>query len=1414
MSANKNTLNYFPRGSKKKSTEEGQFIFNKSENVAKKRKDGNKFVVSSKKKRVKLDDKEMYDQGSEFVIGKKQIDNDLEDYKPVTNKIPSFKPSKGSLILMWVNKVIGDKWLILNHTRNRKGFMPATNGKIFGKKVGDFVYGVVVGTSIRESDNTQLKRSYKLEITDNLNIYNTFLSADKLQKGMQLQGIVESREDKGYMINLRLKDESKAFLNYSDYKGKELNEGDEISVILKGSKSKSQKIIKWIHRSAIENFTEWKVDLNTEVNFEWVKPGFLVEAKIEGTVEAHPSKSSTSTKNGSQKASNKTSCNGLNVTFGKGVNGVIFVDHLQHDLSKYKKNKKILARVIYVDFEKKLIGLSELEHILNLTPSSTDLTSDEILNNVKIVRKVYGNSYEVEAEKASTGDKVRWFFHKNHIIEVSNEKDAKNKSKEYLDFKAKAELDVGQNLEYDLRVKEFNYFDAIPIVLPLHDKLGGSSINWNTLRGGVTIEGTIKDISEEDFVVVEINNFITGRIYRTHLTDVPQNRISKKIKNSIGKKMTFKIWKAIQDKKVLELTKKESILKDKVFVPTSFDDPRVKNGVKLTGVAIAKNDQGIIVEYFNNIKGFLPFESLEKYNKKYAFNKGDMIEAYMLFKANKGLSLTISEEESVNFKAKVGGGRGDKQGSQNLLPKDKELKVGEKVNALIYKFNKQWSCPLIVKLTENKFGFIMFSDLCFKGLNTEEDIYSKYKPGKMIDVYVKSITPSKIKDVKIECTLVNPNEKVTHKVYKNGDKVICRFVKFKSGFGATVQLSGNKFGFVDICEIDDYINSRVDVILKNKSIFYGRIIDDSLGNVLISTRDSMVDDQKYKILGSDGTSLEFKKMFGEAQKQGDIRNLIVKYHNWRELININMLVRGYVTSVNQHGVFIKLARNLSVRAALREINDDSTVTADSMFVQNTMILGRILKFNKDKIDITLRDSILLYGIDEIDISEIHPGFKAKLYVLSVASQVAFCQVIGSRFKWKVKLTKDDPEVKVGQKIVARIKAVTKDTPPKIMMHEVELCNEEPNEEFKEITNLIHKVKNVQEVDLHEMKIDEVKEKDDEVHINQNEIEQNIEDLQELLEAGEDSDDEMDEEAKKITKFLKFDEGGESSDDLPIQSNDGDESDMDHEAQESEIEEAEGDGEEDKQDSSKKQEESKKTKAKSMNDHIQEEINIMLKERGITGEEHDDSYFEQMLIANPNNSFIWTHYISHWLSKKGYKEAKVLWERAVKTIDITNLREKLNLWIAYMNFESKFGKEKEFQSVVKRALKVNDQREVYIAVIDIYLKRKSYKIIEGIYVILSRKYKFDVDIWKRYIEYLFTAQKIKDDESNEDHILLVDVELSEKEKVLSRALQILDRKDQIELIRKYAIEEYKQGNIEKGRTMFESIIHSYPKRTDK
>lgn len=46
-------------------------------------------------------------------------------------------------------------------------------------------------------------------------------------------------------------------------------------------------------------------------------------------------------------------------------------------------------------------------------------------------------------------------------------------------------------------------------------------------------------------------------------------------------------------------------------------------------------------------------------------------------------------------------------------------------------------------------------------------------------------------------------------------------------------------------------------------------------------------------------------------------------------------------------------------------------------------------------------------------------------------------------------------------------------------------------------------------------------------------------------------------------------------------------------------------------------------------------------------------------------------------------------------------DKLNLWIAYMNLESKFGTTEQLQAVVKRALDVNDRRKVYLQLINIY-----------------------------------------------------------------------------------------------------------------
>lgn len=592
--------------------------------------------------------------------------------------------------------------------------MSAVDGHIIGRKVGQYMYGVIVGTRAKTSNSKFIKRNKNLQLTDNLNIFNTFLSSDKILKGMQLQGIVESKEGKGYIIDLCLKDQTKAFLNFKDFKGKELQEGEAVTIILKGSMSKSQKIIKCIHHSAIENIEDWVINANSEINFECVKPGFLVEGRIESIVD-----------------------NGLNISFGRGVNGVIFIDHLSRDLSKYKKKKKILARVISVDFEKKRIGLSELENIIQLKPSSPPGRPGEVLTNVKVLKKAYGGAYIVEGQSTETGNKITGFLHQNHIAAAVKFKESgRKRKKDLIESRKKEGFEIGEVLKCNVRIKEFNYFDNTPIVSSMEGINESAVLNWDNIKGGITVEGIIREVVEDNYIVVDLNDKIFGRVYKAHLTDAPSKHISKKLKSSVGGKITLKTWNAATDKEILELTKKDAIVKERVFTPTDIDDPKIKNGVKMTGALKAQDEKGYIIEYFNNLRGFLPFTSLEKYNKKFKFIKGALIDAYLLFKTKEGLSLTVSEEESINFKPKKG-----QEGVYKpkvYIPKDIKFERGAKAKGIICNFTKSCSFPLTVKLSEKHLGCVFFTDLGLKEGFDEAELERIFEIGTAIDVYIKT----------------------------------------------------------------------------------------------------------------------------------------------------------------------------------------------------------------------------------------------------------------------------------------------------------------------------------------------------------------------------------------------------------------------------------------------------------------------------------------------------------------------------------------------------------------------------------------------------------------------------------------------------------------------------------------------------
>ena len=114
--------------------------------------------------------------------------------------------------------------------------------------------------------------------------------------------------------------------------------------------------------------------------------------------------------------------------------------------------------------------------------------------------------------------------------------------------------------------------------------------------------------------------------------------------------------------------------------------------------------------------------------------------------------------------------------------------------------------------------------------------------------------------------------------------------------------------------------------------------------------------------------------------------------------------------------------------------------------------------------------------------------------------------------------------------------------------------------------------------------------------------------------------------------------------------------------------------------------------------MKEEIKIREKEKELvtiskmqnedkTPESVED--YEKLILSDHNNSKYWIMYVSYILDKLGLNNAKKIFERAIQNIDISLIKEKLNIWIAYMNLENTYGNNESFKSVVERALEVND-----------------------------------------------------------------------------------------------------------------------------
>ncbi|CAL5321795.1 unnamed protein product [Camellia sinensis] len=117
-------------------------------------------------------------------------------------------------------------------------------------------------------------------------------------------------------------------------------------------------------------------------------------------------------------------------------------------------------------------------------------------------------------------------------------------------------------------------------------------------------------------------------------------------------------------------------------------------------------------------------------------------------------------------------------------------------------------------------------------------------------------------------------------------------------------------------------------------------------------------------------------------------------------------------------------------------------------------------------------------------------------------------------------------------------------------------------------------------------------------------------------------------------------------------------------------------------------------------------------------------FEKVVRISPNSSFVWIKYMAFMLSLADVEKARSIAERALKTINIREESEKLNVWVAYFNLENEYGypPEDAVSKIFGRALQYFDPKKVHLALLGMYERTEQHKLADELLSKMSKKFK--------------------------------------------------------------------------------------------
>jgi len=211
---------------------------------------------------------------------------------------------------------------------------------------------------------------------------------------------------------------------------------------------------------------------------------------------------------------------------------------------------------------------------------------------------------------------------------------------------------------------------------------------------------------------------------------------------------------------------------------------------------------------------------------------------------------------------------------------------------------------------------------------------------------------------------------------------------------------------------------------------------------------------------------------------------------------------------------------------------------------------------------------------------------------------------------------------------------------------------------------------------------------------------------------------------------------------------------------------------------------------------EEEAAVAAREAKLTSAPRASEDFERLLLGSPNSSYVWLRYMSFQLNLTEIERARQVGERALRTIELSEHKERFNVHAALLNLEKAHGDEQTLAAAVARALQGCDPKEVYMHVAAMHERAGDAALAEAAFEVAAKKYRAHPDVWIAWMSALMAR----------------DAQPAAKA-VLQRAVDALPRAKHVEVISKFAQLEFHNGLPERGRTVFDGVLANYPKRVD-